>query len=68
MNRVLLSLLLLGSIGCATVTGPSVSREEITQATEELKVKALQFRIKQWQRLYEIGDEDEQEETRNDSY
>jgi Zn-dependent protease with chaperone function len=41
--------------GCATVTGPSVSREEIEKTREELKVKALAYKIKQMQRLYGIG-------------
>ncbi len=41
--------------GCATVTGPGVSREEIEKTREELKVKALAYKIKQMQRLYGIG-------------
>lgn len=42
-------------LGCATVTGPSVSRQEIEKTREELKVKALAFQVKQLQRLYNIG-------------
>lgn len=42
-------------LGCATVTGPSVSREEIEKTREELKVKALAYQIKQLQRLHNIG-------------
>lgn len=42
-------------LGCATITGPEVSSEEIKRATEELKVKALAYRIKQLQRLHNIG-------------
>ena len=60
MARKLISILLtvpfiLFASGCATVTGPSVSREEIEKAREELKVKSLAYRIKQLQRLENIG-------------
>lgn len=41
--------------GCATITGPSVTREEIERTREELKVKALAYQIKQLQRLQNIG-------------
>jgi len=41
--------------GCATITGPSVTREEIERTKEELKVKALAYQIKQLQRLQNIG-------------
>ena len=41
--------------GCATITGPSVTREEIERTREELKVKALSYQIKQLQRLQNIG-------------
>jgi len=41
--------------GCATITGPSVTREEIEKTREELKVKALAYQIKQLQRLQNIG-------------
>lgn len=40
--------------GCAVMTGPAVSREEVYQATEELKIKALAFQIKQLQRLNKV--------------
>ncbi|PIP21012.1 MAG: hypothetical protein COX40_01705 [Candidatus Omnitrophica bacterium CG23_combo_of_CG06-09_8_20_14_all_40_11] len=46
---------ILFASGCATMTGPSVSREEIEKTREELKVKALAYRIKQLQRLENIG-------------
>ena len=46
---------LLNVSGCATVTGPWVSQREIKTATEELKVKALAFKIKQLQKLNNIG-------------
>lgn len=41
--------------GCATITGPSVSSKEIERAREELRVKSLAYRIKQLQRLHNIG-------------
>ena len=61
MIKKLISIFLIISFtllvsGCATVTGPSVSREEIERANEELKVKALDFQIKQLQRLQTIED------------
>ncbi|MCM8774544.1 MAG: M48 family metallopeptidase [Candidatus Omnitrophica bacterium] len=52
---ILISIFLLILNGCATITGPSVSEEEIIKATEELKVKALAFQIKQLQRLHNIA-------------
>lgn len=42
-------------VGCATVTGPKVSQEEIEKTQEELKVKALDYQIKQLQKLQNIG-------------
>ncbi len=41
--------------GCATITGPSVSQKEILRAQEELKVKSLGFRLKQLQKVNNIG-------------
>jgi len=57
MNRIVSVFLIITFIlsGCATVTGPEVSREEIERAREELRVKALAYQIKQLQRLQEIG-------------
>ena len=60
MIKKLISILLTVSFilfvsGCATMTGPSVSREEIEKTREELKVKALAYQIKQLQRLQDIG-------------
>jgi Zn-dependent protease with chaperone function len=46
---------LINFIGCATITGPSVTREEIERTREELKVKALAYQIRQLQRLQNIG-------------
>jgi membrane-associated protease RseP (regulator of RpoE activity) len=54
-NFLIGSIVVLFLAGCATITGPYVSREEIRQAREELKVKALEFQIKQLQRVNEIG-------------
>lgn len=59
MSNKLVTILLVLSLvinvtGCATITGPSVSREEIEKAREELKVKALAYQIKQFQRLDNI--------------
>jgi len=50
---LVLTLFLLS--GCATITGPSVSREEIERAQEELMVKSLNFRLKQLERVNNIG-------------
>jgi Zn-dependent protease with chaperone function len=53
-----LTLLILGLFlvsGCATITGPSVSQQEIFKAQEELKVKSLGFRLKQLERVNNIG-------------
>ena len=41
--------------GCATITGPSVSQEEIIKAEEELMVKSLGFRLKQLEKINNIG-------------
>lgn len=41
--------------GCATITGPGVSREEIIKAQEELQVKALGYQLKQLSRVNDIG-------------
>jgi len=41
--------------GCATITGPSVSKEEIKAAKEGLEIKSLEFRLKQIKRVNEIG-------------
>jgi hypothetical protein len=41
--------------GCATITGPSVSQKEILRAREELMVKALGFRLKQLEKVNNIG-------------
>ncbi|MBU1125247.1 MAG: M48 family metalloprotease [Candidatus Omnitrophica bacterium] len=46
-------IMLLG--GCATISGPKVSKEEIEKAREELKLRALTYKIQNLQRLYQIG-------------
>ncbi|MCM8823964.1 MAG: M48 family metallopeptidase [Candidatus Omnitrophica bacterium] len=63
---ILISIFLLN--GCATITGPSVSEEEITKATDELKVKALAFQIKQLQRLHNIANRLAFSITKEDTY
>jgi len=51
----LLILMLFALSGCATITGPSVSQEEILRAQEELMVKSLGFRLKQLEKVNNIG-------------
>lgn len=46
-------LILLTS--CATVTGPSVTEEEILEMQEELKTKAIGYQLKQMQKINDIG-------------
>jgi len=41
--------------GCATVTGSSVSRQEIEASKSLLEVRALEYQIKQVKRVNEIG-------------
>lgn len=41
--------------GCSTVTGPSVSKEEIKKAASELQLKALAYRTEQIKRINRIG-------------
>jgi len=41
--------------GCSTVTGPSVSKEEIQKASDALKLKALAYQINQVKRINDIG-------------
>ena len=48
-------LLAIFLCGCATITGPAVSNEEINQAREELKVKALKFQIDYLVRVNNVG-------------
>lgn len=54
-RRALLIILPFMISGCATVSGPRVSQKEIQQATAELQVKALDFRIKEIRRVNAIG-------------
>ncbi len=54
-RRTLLIILPVMISGCATVSGPQVSQKEIQQATAELQVKALDFRIKEIKRVNAIG-------------
>ncbi|MFC1592522.1 M48 family metalloprotease [Candidatus Omnitrophota bacterium] len=51
---ILITVMFLVS-GCATITGPSVSQEEVLKAQEELAVKALGFRLKQLEKVNNIG-------------
>lgn len=53
----LISIILISALlsGCATITGPYVSHDEIIKAQEELKVKALGYQIKQLERINNIG-------------
>lgn len=54
--RYLCSLLLVIFLcGCATMTGPAVSNEEINQAQEELKAKALKFQVDYLVRVNNVG-------------
>jgi Zn-dependent protease with chaperone function len=54
-NPILLILVLFFISGCATITGPSVSQDEIKKAQEELMVKSLGFRLKQLEKVNNIG-------------
>lgn len=49
------TLFLLSLSSCATITGPSVSSQEILRAQEELMVKSLGFRLKQLEKVNNIG-------------
>ncbi len=55
MRFILLFIALLSTNGCATITGPSVSKQEIREASEELMVRSLEFRIKQLDKVSNIG-------------
>jgi len=52
--NLFLSLILFLN-GCATITGPVVSQQEIIEFEEELKVKALEYRLKQLEHVNNIG-------------
>ena len=52
---ILLLLVVFMLCGCATIIGPSVSQEEILMAQEQLSVKALEFRLKQLEKVNNIG-------------
>ncbi len=54
-NIIPLILILTLLSGCATITGPYVSQEEIILAQEELKVKALGYQLQQLERVNNIG-------------
>ncbi len=41
--------------GCATITGPDVSQQEIIQVQEGLKVKAIEYQLRQLERVNNIG-------------
>lgn len=56
MKKIIFIILVLGLLnGCATITGPYVSEEEIFQAQEELEVKALGYKLRQLERVNNIG-------------
>ncbi len=57
MNKYVIGILIscVFFTGCATVTGPSVSREEIKASKSHLEVRALEYRIKQIKRVNAIG-------------
>ena len=56
MNKIIGVFILVAlTSGCATITGPSVSPEEIKQAKEGLEVKSLAFRLGQIKRINTIG-------------
>ena len=52
ISIILISVLLNG---CATITGPLVSQQEIIEAQEQLRVKALGYQLKQLERVNNIG-------------
>lgn len=56
-SKIITLLILLQFLisGCATIIGPSVSREEIRGAEEELRVKSLGFRLQQLAKVNNIG-------------
>lgn len=54
LSLLFLSFFILFLSSCATVTGPSVSQQELDSLKENLKVKALSFRIKHLQKLENI--------------
>lgn len=56
ISLLIVTCFIINITGCATVTGPSVSSEEIQKVKEELMVKSLAYRIKQTERLEKIGD------------
>lgn len=56
MKEIISFILILVLLnGCATITGPSVSQEEIIEAQEQLKVKALGYQLKQLERVNNLG-------------
>lgn len=54
ISLLIIIFITVNLIGCATVTGPRVSNEEIDKTREELMIKALDYKIKQNQRLWAI--------------
>jgi len=55
MLKKLSLFLILFLNGCATITGPTVSQQEIIEFEETLKVKALEYRFKQLEHVNNIG-------------
>ena len=52
---ILLTIIVSVVSGCATITGPSVSREEILKEQQRLTVKSLEFRLRQLAKINNIG-------------
>lgn len=55
ITKIVFSLLILSILGCATVTGPAVYKGEIYQAREELKVKALKYKLEKEEKVAQVG-------------
>ncbi len=47
--------MLMMVMGCSTVQGPDISREEVNESTKELEVKAFEHNMAQVQRINVIG-------------
>ncbi len=53
--RIFLIVIILLVSGCATITGPTVNRDEVFKMQEALKVRALNYRLKQLSRVNNIA-------------
>ncbi len=54
-RKILVFVFLMALTGCATVTGPSVTKEEIEEERGRLQAKALAFQLEQIKRVNKIG-------------